>query len=601
MTAPIQTGFPGTPTSSLSVRQRCEVLRGQLELARDGRRLVWQDCNDFILPYRARFQPTDMNRGDRRNLKIIDATATLAMRVFVSGMASYLTSPASEWFDLGTANRSLMQQKDVELWLAETAEDIRATLLQSNFYNTIATLYGDIGAFGTGAMLMEEDDADVVRFYDQPVGSYAVGLDARRNVRVFSRVFQLTIQQIVEKWGQINPVTGKANFEDGRPTTISVATQQLYLRGGRMQYGQVVHIVQPNLSYDGAKIDPRYKKYESIYYEMLVGGLPFLGTVSDLLQHTGYDEFPVIVGRWDTSGDDAYATNWPGLVALGDIKQLQTMTKRGGQATEKFVNPPMTGPAGLRSAAASIIPGNITYFDTPQGAEGFRPVHQLPSLGPAIQALREDKIEVQARIKDAFLVNMFMMLDQLGKGDYTATEIMERKDEALRIAGPVVERTSEDVLGQVIARTFQALMRRGLIQQPPDALQGQRIIPEYISVMARAQKQTGLAGIERFAGFVAQSAQFDPSVLDGVDGDEMIQQYAERSAIPPSIVRGDAQIHQIRAERQKQQAAQQAAQNAPALAGAAKDLSQTPVGNTNALATLTARAAARRTLAATPA
>ena len=52
-----------------------------------------------------------------------------------------------------------------------------------------------------------------------------------------------------------------------------------------------------------------------------------------------------MVPRWDVTGDDSYGTWSPGLIALGDVKQLQLMQRRKAQAIEKAINPPLVGPA----------------------------------------------------------------------------------------------------------------------------------------------------------------------------------------------------------------------------------------------------------------
>jgi len=38
----------------------------------------WKDIGDFILPRRTRFSTSDSNKGDKRNQKIVDSTATLS-------------------------------------------------------------------------------------------------------------------------------------------------------------------------------------------------------------------------------------------------------------------------------------------------------------------------------------------------------------------------------------------------------------------------------------------------------------------------------------------------------------------------------------------
>ena len=57
-------------------RDRYEVLRAQLELERSSFMTHWREVGDFILPRRPRFSVNDVNKGDRRNQKIIDSTAS---------------------------------------------------------------------------------------------------------------------------------------------------------------------------------------------------------------------------------------------------------------------------------------------------------------------------------------------------------------------------------------------------------------------------------------------------------------------------------------------------------------------------------------------
>lgn len=604
-TTAVALGFPfsnSTLKGPAAKRQRCEVLRGQLELERQSFIPVWQNCNDFILPQRARFQVTDVNKGNRRNLNIIDSTGSLAARVCQAGMVAGITSPARPWFELSTPDERLAEQDDVKKWLHETADVLRGIFLRSNFYNEIPTLFGDIGTFGTGAMMVLEDDEDVIRCYDFPVGTYAVGNDARRQVRIFSRVFRRTVSQVVEQWGQIDERTGKPNFMDGRASTISLNVQNLWQQGTTQAWIDLVHVIQPNLSYDGEKIDSKYKRFESVYYEYGMNGNAFPTTGLGLLSHEGFDEFPVLVARWETSGEDVYGTNWPGLMALGDVKMLQTMAKRGSQALDKWVNPPMTGPANLRTAAASLLPGNITYADVGQGQLGFRPVHELSQMGPAIQSLREEKAEAQNRIKECYFVNLFLMLEQSDRREYTATEIMERKEEKLLVVGPVLEQVSQDVLDPVIARTFNAAYRRGMIPPAPESLAGQRLVPVYVSVMAQAQRQTGIASMERFTGFLGQFAQIEaaPSpLLDNVDADKFVQEYADAVGVTPEILRSADDVAKIRQDRATAQQQAMAAENAPKVADAAKTMSETQLGGPTALNALMQSAAAKRTIGAT--
>jgi len=88
-------------------RDKYEILRAQLELERSSFISHWRDLGEFILPRRGRFFLEDVNRGERRNTKIIDSTATLACRTLQSGMMSGVTSPARTWNKLTTPDPGL--------------------------------------------------------------------------------------------------------------------------------------------------------------------------------------------------------------------------------------------------------------------------------------------------------------------------------------------------------------------------------------------------------------------------------------------------------------------------------------------------------------
>ena len=593
-------GGPAGPlgkSPGMSKRMRCELIRSGMEIERATFISHWKELCDYILPRRGRFYVTDVNKGDRRSRSILDSTATMAARTLSAGMMSGVTSPARPWFRLTVPDQDTSEAEDVKAWLHEVESRMHTVFARSNLYDKLQVVYSDLGVFGTAAMAVYEDDESVIRCYDFPIGSYAIANDARLNVRMFSRVFRLTVQQVVEKWGEIED--GRPNFLNGKPSNISRNVQQLWIRGNLGAWIDIVHVVQPNMAYDGGKLDAKYKRFEDIYYEMGTSGQSRADMESyGLLQHGGFDEFPIMCPRWEVNSEDVYATNCPGMTALGDIKELQTRTKRTAQAVEKMINPPMTGPSSLKSAKASLLPGNITYLDVRDGQQGFRPAHEI-NFGAAFGPMEQGSQQTRLRIQRAMFEDLFLMLAQSDRREITAREIDERHEEKLLALGPVLERLNSDMLDPLIERTFAIMMRKGLIPDAPEALQGSHVQVDYVSIMAQAQKMVGLSSLERFAGFAGQMAEFAPSVLDNIDTDALIEQYAEATGVPPKIVLPKEQVMAARQQREQQQAAQQAAQNAPGLAGAAKDLGQTPTDGNNALAALLGKANARKTVDAT--
>jgi len=263
-----------------------------------------------------------------------------------------------------------------------------------------------------------------------------------------------------------------------------------------------------------------------------------------------------------------------------------------------MINPPMTGPSALRQAKASLLPGDITYLDVNNANQGFKPAHEV-NFGAAFGPLEDGSQKTRLRIQRAFYEDLFLMLSQSDRREITAREIDERHEEKLLALGPVLERLNQDLLDPLIERTFAIMSRKGLIPPAPDAIQGQSLRIDYVSIMAQAQKAQSLSGLERFAGFIGQTAEVDPSVLDKVNSDELVNQYADATGIAPKIVRSDDEVQAMRDQKAKAAQQQQAAANMPGIAGAAKDLSQTQTTGNSVLANLVSKARARQTLNAT--
>jgi len=351
-------------------REKLELLRTQLENESSTFTSHWRDLSDYILPRRSRFTITDANKGERKNQKIIDSTATLAARTLRSGMMSGITSPARPWFRLSTNDPDMAEFGPVKEWLYAVSNVMTGMFLRSNLYNCLPIIYGDMGVFGTACLSIEEDFDDVVRFYPFAIGSYRIANNSKLKVDVFQRDFRMTVRQIVQKFGQMK--NGKPDW-----SIFSSQVKSAWDNGLYETWIDVSHVVQPNEGYQKDKAGQQYKKYSSCYYERGYMGQAN-GMYSDgrILRESGYNHFPILAPRWEITGEDVYGTSCPGMDALGDIKQLQIGERRGAQALEKMVNPPMTGPTSLMNRKASIASGDITYVDSRDAGSMFRPAHE---------------------------------------------------------------------------------------------------------------------------------------------------------------------------------------------------------------------------------
>jgi hypothetical protein len=266
--------------------------------------------------------------------------------------------------------------------------------------------------------------------------------------------------------------------------------------------------------------------------------------------------------------------------SLGDIKQLQVVEKRVLEAIDKKIKPPLTGSTSLKNTNVSILPGDITYEDVQSTGQGLRAVYQVNF---DIREAEEKQEQVRQRIRRAFFEDLFMMLANTDRRQITAREIDERHEEKLLALGPVLEQLNQDLLDPLIDIAFAIHLKQGLIPPPPEQLQGMDLKVEYLSIMAQAQKLVGVGSLERFTGYVSGLAQVDPTVLDKMNFDQNIDVYADMISAPPSIVRTDEEVAEIRGARSAQQQQQQQLANLQAGAKVAKDLGQADLSEDAAL------------------
>lgn len=525
----------------------------------------WREITDYLLPRTARYLTSERNRGQKLNQRIIDSTAGFAVRTFTSGMMAGMTSPARPWFRLTTADTALKEYKPVKVWLTDVEARLREVFAKSNLYYILPDCYRSLGLYGVAAFTVLEDFEETIRCYPAPVGSFHLALSSRGVVDTFVREYSYTVRQLVEEFGRDN---------------CSTTVKNLFDKGSYDTWVEVVHFVSPNTGREYGKVSAKNKPFKSCWYEKGANEGKFL-------RESGFDDFPVMAPRWDVLGEDVYGFS-PAMDVLGDVKQLQLEQKRKIEAIDKMVNPPMAADIALRNQRASLLPGDITYIaglGSQSGGGGFRPVYEI---NPRIGELREDIIEVQGRIKRAFYEDMMLMFatSETVGANITAREVEERHQEKLLALGPYMERLNNELLSPLLDRTFQIMLKRGMLPPPPPELEGEGLKVEYISMMAQAQKLVGLSGLERLSSFVGNIIQAAPGAFDKFDADQAIDEYGEMVGAPPRVVRSDEEVAQIRQQRAQQEAAAQAAALAQPLqqaAQGAKLLSETDVTPESAL------------------
>ena len=156
----------------------------------------------------------------------------------------------------------------------------------------------------------------------------------------------------------------------------------------------------------------------------------------------------------------------------------------------------------------------------------------------------------------------------------TATEVLERREEFIRTAGPAFEALESDYTAPMVERAFNIVMRGGGFPPPPDALRGRGVRFTFVSPVEQARKQTEAAGMARFFELVAPLVQFQPEIMDNLDGDEIVRDAPDVSGMPRRWLRSKDRVEDLRGQRAQ-------AQQAAALlddAGQAADVARTAAG-----------------------
>ena len=510
--------------------ERLHALEAQRESWLD----QWREIGEYILPRRIMFvtdgqQP---NRGESRQSRIIDSTASRAIRMLAAGMQGGLTSPARPWFRLRLTDSDLMEWSPVREYLNVIEREIYRILAGSNFYSAVHTVYTDLAGFATAVLYEEEDFDSLVRFKVVSPGEYCLAEGSQGLVDTVYRRFWMTSRQMHQRWGD----------------RVSQRIRDSLDRNP-FQWHQVVHSVQPNPNKNEKESDRESKAWESVYLEYAGDG--------KILARSGYDENPFMCPRWGTSGSDSYGRG-PGDDVLPDVKTLQDMQRSVLKALHKMVDPPMRVPSGFKGRL-SLIPGSVTMVDPNAPESAIGPLYKV---SVDIASAEQKIAAVQAAIRDGFFNDLFLMIQS--RPNMTATEVAERHEEKLLILGPVIERQFSELLNPLLDRTWSILFRnsRHRLPPPPREAVGADLKVEYISLLAQAQKMIGTESLGRVTDYVGNLSRIRPDVLDKVDLDEAVDQFAEMMGAPPKVIRSDdlvAEIRQTRMQKEQEVTARQQA------------------------------------------
>ena len=481
----------------------------------------WQEVADYMMPRKADVTK-QRARGDKRTEMIFDSSPLQAVELLAASLHGMLTNPSTPWFTLKFKNEDINTNEEAKLWLEGATESMYTAFNSSNFQQEIFELYHDLITFGTSCMYIQEDDKDVLKFSTRHVKEIYIAEDDKGRIDTVYRKFNLSARAVVQAFSFDNKISSDV---------LTLSQKDPY------QDVELLHAVYPRADFNPNLKDKENMPFESVYIEMKTG---------NELSVSGFQEFPFVVPRYLKASHEIYGRS-PAMTALPDVKMLNEMSKTTIKAAQKQVDPPLLVPDDGFLLPVRTVPGGLNFYrsGTRDRIEPLNIGANNP-LGLNMEQQRRDSI------REVFYVNQL----QLQQGpQMTATEVIKRNEEKMRLLGPVLGRLQSELLKPLIDRTFNILLRREQFISVPEFLSNQDIEIEYVSPLAKAQKSSELSSITRAIEILGSLANVAP-VFDYINFDALVKHVANIVGVPQKILKPQTQVNAER-EEQAAQAQQQ--------------------------------------------
>ncbi len=506
----------------------------------------WQEILDYVMPRKAdiTFKRT---KGEKRAEILFDSTAITASNLLAASLQGTLTSPSLQWFNIKLKEEQLNQDRGVQLWLEDCSKRMYEVFNETNFNSEVHEMYLDLVTIGTGALFVEEGNKGFVEskihFNTMHIAEYYIQENVQGYVDTLYRRYKLSARQAVQEFGEDNLGEKVLKAAKEKPDKMF----------------NFIHAVEPLEDYERALGKATTKlPFHSCHVceedKMIVRG-------------GGYNEFPYLVPRWTKATGEIFGRS-PSYNALPDIKTLNKAVEIGLKAWAKAIDPPLLVQDDGVIGRVRMTPGGITVV---RNDSAIKPLQ----IGSNWQITDMKENQLRTAIRQAYYSDQL----QLQEGpQMTATEVQVRYELMQRLLGPTLGRFQSEFLNPLIERVFNIMFRANALAPVPKIAEGQSLQVEFIGPLARSQRMEEAVAVERLYQLGMQLAQADPNILDLFDNDTAIRLRAELLGVPKTVLRGPAEVEQIRRQRAQQQEMQQqmmmAQQQAEVDAAQAKTVTQ---------------------------
>ncbi len=481
--------------------------------------IAWESIATHIMPRKNSFirGSSMFGAGDEH---IFDSTPQHALEILASSLGGLLSNPALPWFNIRAKDKKLGDTREVRDYLQEARTRIIRLFNDEDtgFQTYVHELYLDMALLGTAVMYVEADVDSVVRFSTRPLGEVFVSENNRGMVDTVLRRYEITARQAMQEWAE----------------DCSKKTQEL-AKNAPEEKIEILHAVFPRTDRDPLGFTCKDFPWACLYMEI---------KEKHLLEESGYLEMPYMVPRWAKAAGEIYGRG-PGLTALSDVRVLNAMSRTALMAAEKMSDPPLMVPDDGFLGAIHSGPGGLSYYRAGS--------HDRIEALPVTVDLRATETMMEGRRESIRRIFMTDQLQPEKTPHITATEAIIRQSEKMRVLGPVLGRMQTEFLGPLIHRVFRIMLRSGALPQLPTGLHASELDIEYLSPIARAQKQyesQALAqAVQYLSPFIMQGDPY--KMMDNFETDRIARHAGELFGTPKDYLRPAEEVALLRENRAK--------------------------------------------------
>ena len=274
-------------------------------------------------------------------------------------------------------------------------------------------------------------------------------------------------------------------------------------------------------------------------WRSVAGGCNMNRDIPELISQGGFEALPYVVPRFLKATGEVMGRS-PAMTALPDVKMLNLMSKTIIQAAQKQIDPPLLVPDDGFLLPIRTQPGGLNFFRS-----GSRETITPLNTGANIPIGLNMEEQRRTAIRQAFYVDQILTA---GSPQMTATEVIQRQEERMRVIGPVLGRLMNEMLRPLIDRVFALMLRNDMLAPAPEILQGRDIDIEYVSPLARAQKSSSLNNTMRALEILLPLAQSLP-VGDHIDPDGLVRHVTDSLGVPKATLRSQREVNETREAR----------------------------------------------------